>query len=173
MYLVIAKYDDDAGRKRIEYILEKWKDKLNITKPDGIAAILHVEGNDEQVQEFVKELLSRTSQGSISTYSLAETTLDVSEREEKIELVLNGKKDAIEKSIGDIMARQRAVLKLEMRGTGEKMYEIYSKKGKAEIWVSLHERGTGVALSVRISGYSEAVSLLRRRLSDEFKLLEE
>ena len=48
MYLITAKYTSDSERKRIEYILEKRKDRMKIVKPEGTVAIV----NDEDIEKF-------------------------------------------------------------------------------------------------------------------------
>ena len=68
MYLIIAKYTDDAERKRIEYILEKWKDKLNVTKPDGIVAI--TSGSDSGIYSLAEELYAKTSKDRVTLYRI-------------------------------------------------------------------------------------------------------
>jgi len=73
MYLITVKYDNDAERKRMEYIFEKWAGKLNIVKPEGIVAIINELGEESLVQDFIKDLLSRSSQTSrngINVYRL-------------------------------------------------------------------------------------------------------
>lgn len=36
MYLIMVEYSDDAERKRIVYAVEKWGEKLGISKPKGM-----------------------------------------------------------------------------------------------------------------------------------------
>jgi len=169
MYLITAKYANDPERKRIEYILDKWRNKMNITKPEGITVIVDA----EDVDELILELYSRTEKkDNIAFYSMERAELDVERGEKRIRLKLRENRETVEKLLGFIMARQRAILKMELAEPPEKIYEVHSKKGKAEISIGLHESETGVDLSVRISGYGEAVSLLYRKLNDELKLLE-
>ena len=169
MYLITAKYSSDPERKRIEYILDKWRSKMNITRPEGITVIVDA----EDIDDLILELYSRTEKkDNIAFYNLERVEMDVERDEKKIRIKLREKRETVEKLLGFIMARQRAILKLELAEPSEKIYEVNSKKGKAEISIGLHKSETGVDLSVRISGYGEAVDLLYRKLSDELKLLE-
>jgi len=169
MYLITAKYASDAERKRIEHILDKWRTKMDITRPEGIAVIV----DTDEVDDLILELYSRTEEkDNITFYNMERVEMDVERGERKIELKLREKRETVEKLLDFIMARQRAILKMELAEPSEKIYDVYSKKGKAEISIGLHQSETSVELSVRISGYGEAVNHLYRKLNDELKLLE-
>ncbi len=168
MYLITAKYSDDSERKRIEYALEKWKRNVNITKPEGIIAI--VDGKD--INDLIVELLSRTKRDNITLYHIEKAELDVAEEEKEIRLKLNERKETAEKLLDFIMARQRAILKLELAEPRQKIYEVLTRKGKAEISISLHGGTNGIDVVLKISGYGEAVDFLHGKLAEELKLLE-
>jgi hypothetical protein len=167
MHLIIAKYSDDAERKRIEYVLDKWRGRLRITKPDGIISILDGEG----VGELVEELYSRTSKGNIRVYRVDEETVEIDKGEREIKLVLNEKKETVEKLVGYVMAKQKAVLKRETKEPLEKVYELTTKKGKGEISVAFREEGKTISLRILINGYGEVVDFLSAKLTDELKYL--
>lgn len=169
MHLIIAKYDSDPERKRIEYALEKWREKLDISKPTGLVAI--VDGAD--VEGLVEELYSRTKKENVTLYHIEKVHLDIAEVEKEIRLKLGEKKETAERLLDFIMAGQKAILKFELAQPREKVYEVYTKKGKAQILVSLRSGETGVNLRLRISGYGEAVDLLCRKLEEQLRLLEE
>jgi len=142
---------------------------MNITKPEGLTVIVDA----EDVDEMILELYTRAEKkDNIAFYRMDKAKLDVERGEKRIRLKLREKSETVEKLLGFIMARQRAILKMELAEPPEKIYEVNSKKGKAEISIGLHNSETGVDLSVRILGYGEAVSLLYRKLNDELKLLE-
>ncbi len=168
MYLITAKYTSDSERKRIEYILEKWKDRMKIVKPEGIAAI--VSGGD--IKELLVELYSRTERDNVALYRIEETYLDVAEGEKEIKLKLNENRETAEKLLDFIMARQKAILKMQLTEPRQKIYEVYTKKGKAEISMSLRGGNAGVDVVFKISGYGEAVDFLHGRLAEELRLLE-
>ena len=169
MYLITARYGGDPERKRVEYIFEKWRSKLNITRPEGITVIAQA----DDVEEMILELYTRAERkDNITFYRMEKVELDVERSEKSIRLQLREKRETAEKLLGFIMARQRAILKMELAEPVRRVYEVHSKKGKAEIMIGLHETETGVDLSVGISGYGEAVDLLYRKLNDEFRLME-
>jgi len=169
MYLVTAKYTTDAERKRIEYAFGKWNGKLGIAKPEGLVAIV----DSDDIEGLVEELYSRSPRENIELYRIEKVHLDVAEVEREMKLRLREKRETVERLVDFIMARQKAVLKLELREPPQKVYEVYTRKGKAEIVVSLQESGGGVSLGLRISGYGEAVELIHRRLEEQLRLLEE
>jgi hypothetical protein len=70
------------------------------------------------------------------------------------------------------MARQKAVLKLQLTSPRQKIYEVITRKGKAEISISLNSGNNGLDATCRISGYGETVDFLYGKLTEEFKLLE-
>ena len=167
MYLIVASYENDAERKRIEYIMEKWRGRIGISKPDGI--ITFVDTGD--IGELVEELYSRVSaRENIKLYNIEEIEPDINELEKEITRQIAEKQETVEKLLDFIMARQKAVLKIS--DPIEKVYEIYTKKGKAEISTSLRETDSYVTLHLRISGYGEVVDHLYNKLSDELRLLE-
>jgi len=168
VYLVTMKYSDDPERKRIEYILEKWKKRLNITKPQGIVVIL--EGGE--IEGFIEELYSRTSSSNVGVYRLEKTVVDVEKSGGEIRLKLGEKKETVEKLIGFVMAKQKAILKREMKEPFERIYELSTKKGKAEISVALRNEGQGTALRMRITGYGEVVEFLYDKFSSELNYFE-
>lgn len=168
MYLITTKYSSDSERKRIEYVLEKWRDKMDITKPEGITAII-AEGD---IDELILDLYSRTEKDNVALYSIERAELDVAKAEKNLKLKLGGKTETVEKLLDFIMARQKAILKIELAEPRQKVYEVYTRKGKAEISIGLHGGETGVDLLVRISGYGEAVDFLYRKLAEELKLME-
>jgi hypothetical protein len=63
MYLVIIDYGDDVERKRVDYVIEKWKDR-GFEKAKGI--VVRTDEND--IGGFIDELYSKISAGRIEVY---------------------------------------------------------------------------------------------------------
>jgi len=168
MNLITAKYSDDPERKRIEYVLEKWRGKLGITRPQGIIAIIA----GDEIGELVEELYSRTSRDNVSIYRVEKTTVDIEKGKQEIRLKLDEKKETVAKLVGFLMAKQKAILKRETTDPFERTYGLTTKKGKAEISVTLKEEtGDRIDLRMRITGYGEVVDFLYNKLSDELDYL--
>ena len=49
MYMLIVRYESDAERKRLDYAIERWENKIKVEKPKG--AVILVEGNEEDVKD--------------------------------------------------------------------------------------------------------------------------
>lgn len=169
MYLITAKYTSDSERKRIEYAFEKWREQLQISRPEGIVVF----ANGEEVDELTLELYSRVDKKNVSLYRIEKVELDVTRGEREIKIKVKEGIASLERLLSFIMARQKAILKMELAEPRQKIYEVVTKKGKAEVAVSLMESESGTNLRVRITGYGEVVDLLHRKLSDELSLLEE
>lgn len=169
MYLITAKYTTDSERKRIEYALEKWREQLRINRPEGIVVF----ANSEEVDDLVLELYSRVDRKNVSLYRVEKVELDVTKGEKEIKMILKEGVAGLEKLLSFIMARQKAIFKMQLTQPHQKIYEVVTKKGKAEVTIAFLESEKGTSLRVRISGYGEVVDLLHRKLTDELSLLEE
>lgn len=168
MHLVIVKYGTDAERKRIEYILDRWKNRAEVKRPEGIVALV----GDQGIGELAEELYSRVERDQVILYKLQETQIDVAESKRSITVRLNEKRETAERLLDFIMAKLKATLRPGLlSGSGEKTYEVYTKKGKAEIRLRLHDDKSGVRLELYITGYGDAVELMHRKLSEEIKFL--
>ena len=169
MYLITAKYSSDSERKRIEYALEKWRERLQISRPEGIVVL--ADGKD--IDDLALELFSKVDKKNVSLYRVEKMELDVARGEKEIRAKVKEKVASLERLLSFIMARQKAILKMELAEPRQRIYEVITKKGKAEVTVALLESESGTNLRVRISGYGEVVDLLHRKLTDELSLLEE
>lgn len=172
MYLITIKYNSDAERKRLEYVFEKWSDRLKINKPDGLVAIIEESGDQPLVEAFVQDLLSRSSKaksGNFSMYNIEQHELEIEKQERQLSLELHEKRETVEKILNFIMARQKAIYKPVSDLPFIKIYEITSKKGMAEISVTIREKNDIVNLHLKISGYGEVVDFIYNKLNDELK----
>jgi hypothetical protein len=164
-YLIIAKYSTEPERKRIEYAFDKWKAKLDVTKPTGILAI--AEGREDEIKDMLEDLFSRVSKESVSIYRMEKTSVDIKKDRRELKVQLDERREIVEKFIGFMMAKQKAVLKYESKEPFERAYELYTKKGKCEIRIRLREMDGKIDLSLGISGYGDVVRLLHDRLGEE------
>jgi len=167
MYLITAKYNSDSERKRIEYALDKWGEHMNVIKPEGVVVMV----DSEDIDRLIMELYSRTDRQNVNLYHIKKASLDVTEEEKELSLKLDENRETVEKLLDFIMARQKAILKMESIEPRQKIYEVYTRKGKAEISINIHEYDHGVNLRLQVSGYGEAVDLLYRKLAEELNLL--
>ena len=87
--------------------------------------------------------------------------------EKNLNVFLDGEIEAVEKYIGYVMAKQKALLKHET--PSGKLYEISSKKDKVEVTTNLKPANGKVAVSIRIEGYREDTRLVYDRIASEIK----
>jgi hypothetical protein len=175
MYLITSKYDSDAERKRLEYVFEKWADRLTIIKPEGIITLLDDAGKEDMMNEFITDLYSRSSQvskDSIIIYRLEKTELDIKPEQKELRLETRQKRETVEKLLSFIMARQKAIFKPESDMPFLKIYEVNSKKGTVQISVVIREKKEALDLIFTISGYGYAVDFIYNRLKEELKYIE-
>lgn len=161
MYLINIEYKDDTERKRVEYLLQKWVDVLNLSKPTGF--ILLAEGPD--VEEMVKELIAKTSEEQVNVYSIKKAEIGLETEKEEIEMTFDANKNSVKKFIDYVLAKRKAVLKHS--GPDFEEYTIYTRKGgKATITVKM----TGnekTKLSLKVTGYKPATEYLYQELKEE------
>jgi hypothetical protein len=164
--LIIVKYSDEPERKRIEYAMDRWGEVMKLGRPDGVPIIVY---DDNKMKELIDDLYARTSREKVSVYKLSEASFGVEETVKPIKVELNGDLETVEKLIGMIVAKQNATFKYEI--LSRKMYEVYTKKGRAEILTHLTSNNGRVTVEILIKGYGEAPELLHSKISNELKYL--
>lgn len=169
MYLIIVKYFDEPERKRIEYAIERWGQVMKLGRPDGVPII--IEDESEKVKELLDDLYARTSKDKVKVYNLSEASFEVEETGKHITVELDGDLETVEKFIGIIIAKQNATFKDEI--LSRKLYEVYTKKGRAEILTHLKAENEKVIVDILIKGYGEAPELVYNKINNELKYFNE
>ena len=163
MYLITAKYSNDAQRKRIEYILKQWENKVNIIKPSGITVLV-----DGEPDDIVKELMSKTGEDNVSVFKLGETTIDIEKSKKTIELSFNEDVNVVEKFVGFVMAKRKGILKRESKTPRIKEYSIYTNKGGGEVSVKL-SGDKETKLSITIEAFEPAASYIHQTIKEDLE----
>ena len=169
MYLILVKYSDEAERKRIEYAVERWGKEMSLGRPDGISII--VDEETEKAMQFLDDLYSRTSRDKVKIYKLNETSFELEEKEEHLKAELEGSLETVEKFIGFILTKLSAFFLREI--PSGKLYQVSTKKGKAEISTHLVAGDKKVTVNIRISGYGDAPGLISNKINNELKYFKE
>lgn len=164
MYLIVARYTDDAERKRIDYAIERWKAVAGVEKPDGVPIVF----KDENVEDFVEDLYSRLSRDNVSVYSLNDVSFEIKKEEMSIETTLIGDLEMTRKFLGFVMAKQKGVLITETEF--ERIYEVSTRKGKADVSINLTDGGR---VRIVISGYGDAPGLICEKIESEIRYFKE
>ncbi|WP_456467812.1 hypothetical protein [Archaeoglobus sp.] len=170
-YLLIINYGSDAERKRIDYAIERWREKLKIRKPKGAIAIL--DGDKEDFETFFEDLLSRIelkggTEGKVEIYTIEEFEPDVEKREKVLTFSIPDKgKGWVEGVIQSLMAKINA--SYEFTSPTGKVYTAYTKKGQARVEVISAKDGK---LIISIEGYGKVVDFISKKIEKEMRHLE-
>ena len=161
MYLLVIKYASEAERKRIEYLLEKWKKNIKMERIRDIVVVV----KKGEPTEMLEELYGRVSKNNVEIFSIEKVSPDIEKNRREIELYLEESYEHVEKLLSFIMAKQKATLKRSFGGF--RVYERYTKKGMVEISIKLEKIKNGVKIAIAIEGYGDAVDLVYERLNEE------
>lgn len=164
-YLIVVDYQSDAERKRIDYAIERWKDKGTLHKPKG--TVIYYSG--DEVDEFLDDIYSRLSIGKEGVHVFAGDPYSpsIAEQTKHLEYTTNMDARAVDKFLKYIMMKLGA----SYEGTqGDiKCYTAYTKKGQVSIDVTLTS-GDKTEIMIIIRGYGEVVSFVEGRVDKELKV---
>ena len=161
-YLLIVDYGSDAERKRIDYTIERWGGRAEVSKPKGTAIIF--EG--PMIDEFLEDLYSRIEgdKEKIAVYRIEDYHPEVEERVRRLRYESNEDLDVIEKFLTYLMSRIGAGY--EYTSGGVKYYSISTKKGQAFIEIAL-KSGAATMVTITVRGYGEVVDFLANKINEE------
>jgi hypothetical protein len=150
-FLFAVDYDEEAERKRVEYLFNNWDDG-EISSPNGLIQI----AEDVDHEELYQELLTKVPEEQVSVHELTPTKTEVEPETRVVEKEIDASRDAVTTFLDYILSKKKAVVQSASRNE----YELYSKKGRAELTYQLSETDGGISVRVRISGYPSAPSFL-------------
>ena len=159
-------YFSDAERKRIDYAIEKWRDKAEVTKQKGMA--IHFKGGE--IDDFLNHLCSRLDLGrdQITVYDSKLVEPEVESQQETLKYHSTDRKDVIEKFLSYVFSKINA--QYEFFQNGVTRYNVSTKKGQARIDVKIIESRGGCETIIQVSGYGEVSKFIRDRLDEELKI---
>jgi len=165
-YLIVVDYQSDAERKRIDYAMERWKDKANIHKPKG--TVIHFDNGD--IDEFLDDLYSRLSvgKGSVHVFAGDAYSPEITEQTMHLQYSSSMETEAIDKFLNYIMNKLGA--SFEGKKQGIKSYTAYTKKGQVGIDVFLGSASDGNKILITLRGYGDVVTFVNGRIDKELKV---
>ena len=169
IYLLVVRYGSEAERKRLEYLLDKWKGSLRVEKPSG--AVLFIDTKAEDMLKFMEELYSKIPREKISVYQLKEPEFHLEP------LMLEGVVRThmiVEEAWGAVnlvFARLKGALLSET--SGERIYSVSSRKGVCNVRISVVPGSNGSILRFTVEGYGEAVIHVYNKLVHELSYIGE
>jgi len=164
-YFVVVSYDDDAERKRVDYLLSKWAEKAAVEKPRGMAFLIET----EKGKEFFEELFSRIEGNpseKVRVYRVTEEWPELRERRETREYLLAEEEGFVRRFLAYLCSKLGGTFR-----PGEGTCEAYTRKGRGVIRFSLAKAPGGTVVRVTVSGYGEVVDYLLSRVEEELKPL--
>ena len=179
-YIIIVDYSTDAERKRIDYAIERWKDRAEIEKPRG--AVLRYSGDTPD--EFLDDLYSRLNAGKdgVTVFNGDRYDAQIPEKIKKLRYATNLKIPTVEKFITYIMKKTGAQ-QSECKD-GVTTYRVGTKKGYAVIEIAINPQKTvfieetspaefingknNIVITVR--GYGDVVSFISEGIDAEIQM---
>jgi hypothetical protein len=159
-YLYVVDYEDDAERKRVEYLFNNWSGG-EVARPEGVVRL--AAGVDHE--GLYEQLISKVPEERIRAYRLEEGRTEVSPTTRSVERTVPTDADAVETFVQYMLSKKKAVL----QSATHNEYEMYTKKGRATTRYELDERDGGTAVTVRITGYADAPSFLAEFFETELE----
>lgn len=150
-YLFVVEYDDDAERKRAEYLFNNWE-LGTIESPGGLVRVV----SDADYAELYEALVAKVPPEQVQSYRIEPVESDVTPETITIEQRVDAPQDAVESFIEYIFSKKKAVL----QSSAHNEYEVYTKKGRSEVTYQLSEQGPTTEVTIRVSGYSPAPEFL-------------
>jgi hypothetical protein len=151
-YLYTVQYDGEAERKRVEYLFNNWDDG-QIDTPSGL--VRTAENIDHE--ELYEQIATKVPEDQIEVHRLQSATPDVESETIKIQQEVEASIDAVEGFLDYMLSKKKAVLQSASRNE----YEMYTKKGRADVSYTLRESDGGtVTVGVRVTGVPPAPSFL-------------
>lgn len=150
-YLFVVSYDDDAERKRAEYLFNNWE-QGEIDAPDGFVRI----ASDVDHDELYEKLVGKVPPEQVESFKLEPVDADISREQVTIEQSINAPEETVESFVEYILSKKKAVL----QSAAHNEYEVYTKKGRAEITYRLTGEDGETAVTIKIEGYPPAPDFL-------------
>ncbi|WP_175059081.1 hypothetical protein [Thermococcus sp. 2319x1] len=165
-YLFIVSYEDDAERKRIDYLLEKWQERARISKPKGLTFIIET----NEISEFAEELLSKLNPSSskrVESFVLHEKDLrsQIRSTTTVIEYQSNESPEIVKKLLDYVFSKNN--IRYHSSDLKSTKYFVLTRKGRVDIAVTMESKNGKTWIKLSLSGYGEAVEHIAKKLKED------
>lgn len=162
-YLVILAYESDTERKRIDYAIERWKDKTEILKPKGTTIIF----KGKKIDEFIDDLYSRIEikTNIIEVYNLSEYSPQIAQQITELDYKNIESIEFTKKFLEYLLSKMNA--RYESGDNNEIHYTVNTKKGQGKVILTIIPHQTRI--KVRIEGYGDFNEFVKRKIEDDMK----
>jgi hypothetical protein len=165
-YVVFVGYENDAERKRIDYLLSKWAEKATVRKPGGLVFFIKT----EKAEEFLEELLSKLEgnpREKVEVYRVEEEVPVTKTKKKTLHYTIDEEKKVVERFIGYLLSKLNA--SYAYSDAMAKVYSVYTRKGRATLKVLLRGEGK-TEVAIEIEGYGDVVDFLADKIEEELKI---
>lgn len=166
-HLLILDYGSDAERKRIDYTIEKWSEKANlsISKPKGVVVLFEGEHFHEFLEDIYSRIESKANPPQI--YSLEDSTPVVEKRQRRLTFTTNQSADTVQNFVNYLLAKQNAAF--EYSDGTRKIYTARTRKGHVQITVNIG-REKEIRCQISLEGYGDVVDFFAGKMEDEMNI---
>jgi len=162
MKVIIVDYGDDIERKRIDYVLEKWK----VCKSKGMTLKL-----EEIDNNFLRELYSKLIRGSIEVYECQPIDTEPEKASQSLIITFDKELREVEQLLNFILSKKAGILKDSSRfkDISEMVFAVYTRQGGVEVKLVLQPSDTQTKVDVTMEGFEEAIDTLKNELIEDLK----
>jgi len=165
-YLFIVDYEDDAERKRIDYLLEKWRERARVSKPKGLTFVIET----EEIDKFAEELFSKLnpeSSGKVEVFALHEKDLQSKIQPNKLVIEYQSEESpgTVKKFLEYVFSKNN--IRYYSSDIKSTKYFTLTRKGRVDIEVIIESRKNGTRVKLLFSGYGEAVEYVSEKLKED------
>jgi len=159
MKLILVKYEDDAERKKIEYLISKY----NAKRVKDVV----IEVRDADFEEFVKELYGRFPEDRLRVISGREEKVEVSKAREEIHMDFRADEESVMQFLNYLIVRRRGIHRGPLGGF--ERYRLHTKKGLVELSIKIVENSGKIRLTLIIEGKADAASIVKEEMEKELE----
>lgn len=160
-YLFTVAYEDDAERKRAEYLFNTWEDG-EIRKPEGLVRIVE----DVDQADLYTELLMKFRPTQINAYALSALEIPETPETRSLERTIAADPATVRSFLQYLISKKKGT------ETSENEYAVYTNKGRADISVSLTGSTEETTATIDIEGHPPILDFLGSYFETELNAFE-
>ncbi|WP_142860745.1 hypothetical protein [Salinigranum halophilum] len=150
-YIFIVTYEDETERKRVEYLFNNWEDG-KIDRPKGVIRLTAGVDHDK----LYEQLLTKVPEEQVTSYKLDRSDPDIEPSRRTVERSISAPEQTVNSFLEYVFSKRKAVI--QSREYNE--YEMYTKKGRADVRYTLTTSDGDTTARIVIEGYEPAPSFL-------------
>lgn len=163
MHIIQVEYENEAERKKVEYITNQWQEATR--RPKGY--IIFVE--DEKFETIYESIAAKFPGERIESYKLVEVKPEIELRTSRSSFTFkDGQKyDQVSAFVNYLINKRRGILSSSIGGVFS--YRIMTRKATVEVDVTFISINP-VSLMIEIRGPADGVALIEKEFSQELEI---